>query len=498
MQVNVHLVRSSLTDVCVKENVIKYERAFMASGHTCIVMELTVNDLHLHLKARKGNKLRSPLSMRAVQSIGRQALSALAYLHSAGVIHRDLKPKNILVMNWDHETDVPIIKLADFGLAGEGSEERQTCCGTFGYIAPEMQELNDLVEEQKERRRKGLKTVPKSRLPKYTKAVDIWALGKILQELLDQISPQSQRRTNPLTINKKPAHRLIDYMMQDHPNDRPTAVECLSDPWIAIGGDRSYTLQAHKRNRSPAVSASNCSPSDEQPLRKVVRRALETSTSKSGVSTRILMDAMWPEQLSSLERGSTEACPSASVCRAELSRSDPAAVEFTLNQAVLNDRPGPQDTPSMQEITRNLLAALQEQGYGNNVTLDGKDTTNIGVVREGVSQLSVLSLRVQRHTEGSMMLGIEFADESGSAHGRNIFSQAMAANDRNSTVATADNWSTLRLSHILFSQAGPPSLQASDTSVSRQDPRLTRTSPHSTGKGSSGRHSKTSKGFTSK
>lgn len=118
--------------ICEKENIVKYERAFrLPSGQTCIVMELAVNDLETYRKARQSGKRRSYWSLPCIRSIGRQALSGLDYLHGKGFIHRDLKPQNILVTKWDARTDTPTIKLADFGLAGIGSEH-QTFCGTEG------------------------------------------------------------------------------------------------------------------------------------------------------------------------------------------------------------------------------------------------------------------------------------------------------------------------------------------------------------------------------
>ena len=87
-------------------------------------------------KARKSDKRRSYLSLPCNRSIGRQALWGLDFLHGKDFEHSDLKPQNILVTKWDARTDTPIIKLADFSLAGIGSEH-QTLCGTEGYIAPD-------------------------------------------------------------------------------------------------------------------------------------------------------------------------------------------------------------------------------------------------------------------------------------------------------------------------------------------------------------------------
>jgi serine/threonine protein kinase len=54
------------------------------------------------------------LSEEEASSFIRQITSALAYMHSRGVIHRDLKPENLLLKNKDSNGQVKII---DFGLA---------------------------------------------------------------------------------------------------------------------------------------------------------------------------------------------------------------------------------------------------------------------------------------------------------------------------------------------------------------------------------------------
>lgn len=61
---------------------------------------------------------------------------ALAYLHSHQIVHRDVKPENLLVQL--HGDRIHCLKLADFGLAQVVHEPLYTICGTPTYVAPEI------------------------------------------------------------------------------------------------------------------------------------------------------------------------------------------------------------------------------------------------------------------------------------------------------------------------------------------------------------------------
>lgn len=89
-----------------------------------------------------------------------QILRGLAYIHSAGVCHRDVKPGNVLVDPLTHQ-----VQICDFGLSKvlvRGTGANGFCVGTPGYIAPEL-----IIGATK-----------------YTSSVDIWSAGCVLAELL--------------------------------------------------------------------------------------------------------------------------------------------------------------------------------------------------------------------------------------------------------------------------------------------------------------------------
>ena len=93
-------------------------------------------------------------------------ISALQYLHSHRVIHRDLKLGNLFL------NDKMEIKVGDFGLATKldfDGERKRTICGTPNYIAPEVLEGKT----------------------GHSYEVDIWSLGVLLHILLTGTMPFS-------------------------------------------------------------------------------------------------------------------------------------------------------------------------------------------------------------------------------------------------------------------------------------------------------------------
>lgn len=113
-------------------NVVQMKEMFEDKSTIYIVMELVAGGELFTRIARK-----KVFSEYATYHITKQLLTTVKYLHDVGIVHRDIKPENILLTD---DTEVPGIKLADFGLAKlVGPEDRLFVpCGTLAYVAPEI------------------------------------------------------------------------------------------------------------------------------------------------------------------------------------------------------------------------------------------------------------------------------------------------------------------------------------------------------------------------
>ncbi len=78
-----------------------------------------------------------PISWPFALTIARQTASALAYLHEHRLVHRDVKPANLLLTHPTHRPEQPLLKLLDLGLVCPASQASKERCGTPDYMAPE-------------------------------------------------------------------------------------------------------------------------------------------------------------------------------------------------------------------------------------------------------------------------------------------------------------------------------------------------------------------------
>ncbi|KCV67671.1 CMGC/RCK protein kinase [Fonticula alba] len=142
-----------------------------------------------------------PLPRDLVRSISQQLFRGVAYLHSRGYYHRDIKPENIL-LNRRPDGRV-VVKLADFGLArtiaesGPGKPVAGAGATTTGPGRPPgtaPRPLTDYIATRWYRSPELL-----LRAPNYGPAIDIWATGCVLYEVLTRV---------PLLAGRHELHQL--------------------------------------------------------------------------------------------------------------------------------------------------------------------------------------------------------------------------------------------------------------------------------------------------
>jgi len=111
-----------------------------------VVTELCAATLEDYVK---GNKYERP-RFESEGEILYQVTCGLAHLHSKGIVHRDIKPTNILIFVPDGYEAEPLMKLADFGISKSipsGKEDVTNSSlsnpsGTRGWMAPEVYQYN--------------------------------------------------------------------------------------------------------------------------------------------------------------------------------------------------------------------------------------------------------------------------------------------------------------------------------------------------------------------
>ena len=134
-------------------NVIQMYGSFAGSQNMCLVLEYASGTPLCNLKG--------PLSASTSAKIIRQVIDGLNHIHEYNVMHRDMKPDNI-VLDGNNEN----LKIVDFGSATFFPSQCTKEAGTEEYLAPEM-----WLEQ------------------KHDQRVDTWAVGVILYELLTDKLP---------------------------------------------------------------------------------------------------------------------------------------------------------------------------------------------------------------------------------------------------------------------------------------------------------------------
>ncbi|KOU35345.1 serine/threonine-protein kinase [Streptomyces sp. WM6378] len=187
-------------------SVVTVHDVVMEDGKPWIVMEL-VRGQSLADRLQEGT-----LDVREAARIGLAVLGALSAAHEAGVLHRDVKPDNVLLGRGDR------VVLTDFGIAQVEGEQGLTETGAFvgspEFIAPE--------------RVLGQRPGPES---------DLWSLGVVLYAAVEGVSPY-RRSNTPATLQavlsaepQVPARgsgafgTLVMQLLRKDPAARPSTTE---------------------------------------------------------------------------------------------------------------------------------------------------------------------------------------------------------------------------------------------------------------------------------
>jgi eukaryotic-like serine/threonine-protein kinase len=222
------------------------------------------------------------ISDRKAVDIAAQVLDALAHAHRAGIVHRDVKPSNILLENRDEVS----VRLLDFGLAQFDGADTLTAVGdvpgTLAYISPERLAGDDA-----------------------SAASDVWAVGVLLWEALSgrhpfwgmplqQVALAIEAGAPPLGSERPDLPRrllgAIDGSLALDPGSRPRASE--------LASDLRRALQAPaKKTRPPGPRAAEPRPAAPPQMIEIATRALSSGLAVVTAVLGATLLPFWPPAL---------------------------------------------------------------------------------------------------------------------------------------------------------------------------------------------------------
>mmetsp|Transcript_3733 Transcript_3733/g.7898 ORF Transcript_3733/g.7898 Transcript_3733/m.7898 type:complete len:393 (-) Transcript_3733:166-1344(-) len=205
-------------------NIIQYHNMVETSSKIYCFMELmTGGELFDYLYEM------GPMKSKAAAYMMHGVVSAIDYMHSRNVVHRDIKAENLLLVS--RNDCFPEVKIIDFGFSTVlKMTSTNSFLGTAGYLAPEIRQHRS-----------------------YSKSVDIWALGVLIYLTLScQLPFESETYDLPpdrldvegrfvLTFSEpafkgpyaQPVRDLLLHMLDTDHCTRYNAGDCLRHPWLS-------------------------------------------------------------------------------------------------------------------------------------------------------------------------------------------------------------------------------------------------------------------------
>ncbi|NP_001007110.2 striated muscle preferentially expressed protein kinase [Danio rerio] len=214
------------------KSIVRFHDAFEKRRVVIILTELCHEELLERITKR------TTILESEVQSIIRQLLEGIEYLHQNYIIHLDLKPENILMA--DQKTDQ--IRICDFGNALKVKPNEELYCkyGTPEFIAPEIVNQSPI-----------------------SKSTDIWPVGVITYLCLTGVSPFAGENDRDTLLNIRNYNVAFEEsMFKDLCREakgfiikvlvsnklRPDATECLLHPWFkSLTKGKSINTTLHKQ-----------------------------------------------------------------------------------------------------------------------------------------------------------------------------------------------------------------------------------------------------------
>jgi serine/threonine protein kinase len=243
-------------------NVVRIYDVGDDGGRPFIAMEYVDGETLADVVAQRG-----PLPPREAAQLGVQMCRALAAAHEAGLVHRDVKPQNLLLRRDG------VLKLGDFGIAFRSEGTRLTTAGTVlgtaAYLAPEQ-----------------------ARGEEVTAAADVYGVGAVLYELLTGRPPRTPSSLAalsspaPIAPPPGPLAAIVMQCLAEDPARRPPSAAAVARALAATLPDaETQTLPV-----DPAYAATAIRPAERRPRRRrsaVALAALAAAAIAGGVVATI-------------------------------------------------------------------------------------------------------------------------------------------------------------------------------------------------------------------
>ncbi|XP_012349556.1 mitogen-activated protein kinase kinase kinase kinase 5 isoform X7 [Apis florea] len=254
---------------CRHPNIIAYYGSYLRRDKLWICMEYcgggSLQDIY---------HITGPLSEIQIAYMCRETLLGLAYLHSMGKMHRDIKGANILL------TEAGDVKLADFGVSAQITatiNKRKSFIGTPYWMAPEVAAVE----------RKG----------GYNQLCDIWACGITAIELAELQPPMfdlhpmralflmSKSGFKPPTLKDRDKwsptfHNFVKIALTKNPKKRPTAEKLLQHAFFQGEMNKRLALELLQKVSNPSHMFTELEADEDGAVPNVPQRIASRHTAR--------------------------------------------------------------------------------------------------------------------------------------------------------------------------------------------------------------------------